>query len=81
MWCRAMPVVRGYRHTMDRRQHGTAQEPEAEHLVCAQCGAQAESGQVTWTCSVENGTRRYFCDSCARAHIRDIEGRLDSHWW
>ncbi|MCP9206264.1 hypothetical protein [Streptomyces cucumeris] len=50
-------------------------------LVCARCGAQADGTPPTWTCSVENGARRYFCDDCARAHLRAIEGRLDSPWW
>ncbi|WP_190132719.1 hypothetical protein [Streptomyces mashuensis] len=52
-------------------------------VVCARCGAVAPTGTPppTWTCSVENGTRHYFCDACARANIRSIEGRLDSSWW
>jgi hypothetical protein len=36
---------------------------------------------VTWTCSVENGSRVHICDNCARDNIRAIEGRLDSFWW
>ncbi|MFI8101959.1 hypothetical protein [Streptomyces sp. NPDC086023] len=51
-------------------------------VVCARCGKQAPEGPpVTWTCSVENGSRQFFCDDCARANIRAIEGRLDSSWW
>nr|WP_184346659.1 hypothetical protein [Streptomyces olivoverticillatus] len=58
-----------------------ATEP-AEPVDCARCGKRAEHGAPpTWTCSVENGSRRYFCDDCARANIRAIEGRLDSSWW
>lgn len=51
--------------------------------VCPGCGkiAEAEPATVTWVCSVEGGERRYFCESCARNHIRAIEGRLDSPWW
>ncbi|WP_237319990.1 hypothetical protein [Streptomyces sp. JJ36] len=49
--------------------------------VCYRCGAVAEGRPVTWVCSVENGDRRYFCPECSRAHIRAIEGRLDSSWW
>jgi hypothetical protein len=30
---------------------------------------------------MENGRRVYFCESCARKHLRSIEGRLDSSWW
>ncbi|MGV9254067.1 hypothetical protein [Streptomyces sp. NPDC003697] len=41
----------------------------------------SEGPRVTWTCSVENGVRRYFCDRCSRDNLRSIEGRLDSAWW
>jgi hypothetical protein len=49
--------------------------------VCAMCGATSERLPITWTCSVEGGVRQYFCDGCARANLRSIEGRLDSAWW
>ncbi|MET9438430.1 hypothetical protein [Streptomyces sp. NPDC006551] len=57
-----------------------ARTPE-EPIVCARCGKTAEELPVTWSCSVEDGARRYLCDSCARENIRSIEGRLDSTWW
>ncbi|MGW4319040.1 hypothetical protein ACWEMW_07580 [Streptomyces sp. NPDC004684] len=50
-------------------------------VTCARCGAPADGPPPTWTCSVENGVRRYFCDACSREHLRAIEGRLDSAWW
>ncbi|GGZ07920.1 hypothetical protein GCM10010300_59850 [Streptomyces olivaceoviridis] len=50
--------------------------------VCARCGTPADGPQpATWTCSVENGVRQYFCDACSRENLRAIEGRLDSAWW
>ncbi|MEU9864910.1 hypothetical protein AB0D99_28945 [Streptomyces sp. NPDC047971] len=55
--------------------------PVKEPLVCARCGKTAEELPLTWTCSVENGVRRYLCETCARENIRSIEGRLDSSWW
>ncbi|MFI6011930.1 hypothetical protein ACIBAG_24460 [Streptomyces sp. NPDC051243] len=58
---------------------GSATEPEP--LVCARCGTRAQVPQPTWTCSVENGVRQYFCDACSRENLRAIEGRLDSAWW
>ncbi|MFF0741465.1 hypothetical protein ACFYVL_13795 [Streptomyces sp. NPDC004111] len=53
----------------------------AERVVCARCGAVAQGPPVTWTLSVENGSRRHYCVDCARTHLRAIEGRLDSSWW
>ncbi|MEV5337710.1 hypothetical protein AB0K93_04385 [Streptomyces sp. NPDC052676] len=50
-------------------------------VVCARCGTFADGPQPTWTCSVENGVRQYFCDRCSRENLRAIEGRLDSAWW
>ncbi|MFD7878315.1 hypothetical protein [Streptomyces sp. NPDC059378] len=56
-------------------------EPEPRPLECTRCGRRAEGPRPTWTCSVENGRRRYFCDTCSRDNLRAIEGRLDSAWW
>ncbi|MGW6910435.1 hypothetical protein [Streptomyces sp. NPDC054940] len=58
---------------------GSSTEPQP--LVCAGCGTRAKAPQPTWTCSVENGVRHYFCDTCSRENLRAIEGRLDSAWW
>ncbi|MVO83264.1 hypothetical protein GPA10_00440 [Streptomyces sp. p1417] len=59
----------------------TGDAGDAGSAVCARCGAVADGRPPTWTCSVENGVRHYFCDTCARDNIRSIEGRLDSTWW
>ncbi|MEW2413923.1 hypothetical protein AB0953_09370 [Streptomyces sp. NPDC046866] len=63
--------------------HPAQPGPEAQPVVCARCGTRAPAGVAppTWTCSVENGARQYFCVDCARANLRAIEGRLDSSWW
>ncbi|MFI6641403.1 hypothetical protein [Streptomyces sp. NPDC050504] len=55
----------------------------AESVRCARCGTPAETSPppTTWTFSMENGAAQYFCEDCARANIRAIEGRLDSAWW
>ncbi|MFF3453517.1 hypothetical protein ACFYXH_04140 [Streptomyces sp. NPDC002730] len=66
---------------MDQQQTSHPAQPDSESFVCSHCGAIAEGPPPTWTCSVENGSRHYFCDDCARANIRAIEGRLDSAWW
>ncbi|SEE44614.1 hypothetical protein SAMN05216489_06646 [Streptomyces sp. 3213] len=76
---------RRYRRRVTSRPGGSdtsasTAEPQ-QPLVCARCGTRSEGPQPTWTCSVENGTRHYFCDACARENLRAIEGRLDSDWW
>ncbi|HWM39661.1 MAG TPA: hypothetical protein VNS49_21370 [Streptomyces sp.] len=57
------------------------EEENARETTCAGCGTVAEGTPVTWVRSNENGECHYFCESCARANIRAIEGRLDSSWW
>jgi hypothetical protein len=50
--------------------------------TCDFCGARAEDTEaLTWVTSVENGRKRTYCDTCSRAHLRAIEGKLDSEWW
>ncbi|AXE80057.1 MULTISPECIES: hypothetical protein [Streptomyces] len=71
---------------MDEETHHRNQQPahrDADVVVCALCGtsADSESAPPTWICSVENGRHQYFCEECARTHIRAIESRLDSAWW
>ncbi|MFF5388934.1 hypothetical protein ACFY5H_11240 [Streptomyces sp. NPDC013012] len=50
-------------------------------FTCARCGRTADTLPLTWTCSVEDDRRVYFCEECSRANLRAIEGRLDSSWW
>ncbi|MFD4759923.1 hypothetical protein ACFWOJ_13840 [Streptomyces sp. NPDC058439] len=71
---------------MNEETHHWIQQPprrDAAVVECALCGTSAGSGTAppTWLCSVENGSRQYFCEECARTHIRAIESRLDSAWW
>ncbi|WP_326738613.1 hypothetical protein [Streptomyces sp. NBC_01022] len=67
---------------MDEQTHSPGPDG-TEDVACALCGTRSgsETAPPTWLCSVENGSRRYYCDDCARTHIRAIEGRLDSAWW
>ena len=50
---------------------------------CAYCGRVASDGTLplTWVTSVERGQTLFYCDRCAREHVRGIEGRLDNEWW
>jgi transposase len=59
---------------VDQKTYGTT-------TTCARCGATEKGLPLTWTCSVENRRRVYFCDRCARRHLRSIENRLDSALW
>ncbi|MFF0597492.1 hypothetical protein [Streptomyces antibioticus] len=55
---------------------------ESGALRCDRCGTRAgDPPPVTWTCSVEHGIRRHYCETCSRDNLRAIEGRLDSEWW
>jgi hypothetical protein len=52
--------------------------------VCATCGRSAPdlaTAQVAWTRGSENGRDVWTCQECSRAHLRSIEGKLDSAWW
>ena len=54
----------------------------SDTVTCDFCGTRAAEGEtLTWTTSVENGRRRTYCDTCSRAHLRAMEGKLDSEWW
>ncbi|MFJ2129324.1 hypothetical protein ACIOMQ_00155 [Streptomyces sp. NPDC087845] len=71
---------------MDEETHHRMRQPaqrDTAVAACALCGTSAGSETVppTWICSVENGSHQYFCEKCARTHIRAIESRLDSAWW
>ncbi|QDY78918.1 hypothetical protein [Streptomyces qinzhouensis] len=67
---------------MDQQKTPRPDGTGAERIVCSRCGGTAAgTPPLTWTCSLENGTRHYFCDACARANLRSIEGRLESTWW
>jgi hypothetical protein len=55
---------------------------EDETVTCHLCGTRATGTEaLTWTTAVENGRRRAFCDTCSRANLRAMEGKLDSEWW
>ncbi len=53
--------------------------------VCARCGTLAPSDQprpLDWM--TEHDARRrltWICVTCAREHVRAIEGKLDAEWW
>ena len=54
-----------------------------DQVTCDYCGRTADSDvdRLAWTTSVEGGRTRWFCPACSRAHLRSIEGKLDSEYW
>ncbi|MFC7977709.1 hypothetical protein ACFUT3_21035 [Streptomyces cinereoruber] len=58
-----------------------APDTPEEPLTCARCGRTTDTLPLTWTFSVEDDRRVYFCEDCSRTNLRAIEGRLDSSWW
>lgn len=86
VWRRAARRRRSYRHEVDEETQRRIRQPaqsDTAVVTCALCGTSAdgEAAPPAWICSVENGRHQYFCEECARTHIRAIESRLDSAWW
>lgn len=55
-------------------------------LTCDFCGrvaadADSDALPLTWSTAVENGRVRRYCEECSRAHVRSMEGKLDSEYW
>jgi hypothetical protein len=53
----------------------------ADPVVCQRCGRTEQEAPLGWSLEVIGGLRRWLCESCVRAHVRDIEGKLDDTWW
>ncbi|MFZ6002522.1 MAG: hypothetical protein ACOYXM_01185 [Actinomycetota bacterium] len=60
--------------------------------TCDLCGAASSSdlaggeGSSTdlplgWSSASSSDGMRRLCDRCTRAHVRDIEAKLDEDWW
>ncbi|KAA9155563.1 hypothetical protein FPZ12_029660 [Amycolatopsis acidicola] len=55
-------------------------------VACSRCGApRAAEGDpavaLAWVSEKEDGVVRWLCPSCARGHVRDIEGKLPAEFW
>ena len=53
--------------------------------TCTLCG-KARAGEpplaaLAWVSETERGTTTWLCGACARAHVRDIEGKLPAEYW
>ena len=53
--------------------------------TCAVCGTQVAELPPTWSLQVSRrGTTNlttWLCETCTRANVRSIEGRLEEAWW
>lgn len=56
-----------------------------ESTICHRCGARREdqnpAARLAWVSEREGDRTRWLCAQCARAHVRDIEGKLPSEYW
>ena len=53
---------------------------------CARCGRTRASVSdaaelLAWVRQRERGVDQWLCHGCARAHVRDIEGKLPADYW
>ncbi|NNG37065.1 hypothetical protein [Nakamurella aerolata] len=55
--------------------------PAPQPVACESCGRTAATAPLEWTSELTDRGRRYYCEQCARQHIRGIESRLDAEWW
>ena len=61
-----------------------ATDPVADReppTTCALCGATAAGVPLGWSTSAERGRTLHHCPTCSRAHVRDMESKLDTDWW
>jgi hypothetical protein len=54
-------------------------------VTCGRCGRGRDDDPLkalAWVSERdERGDLRWLCPACARAHVRDIESKLDQSWW
>jgi hypothetical protein len=54
-------------------------------VLCARCGqnraAAAPIEALTWVCDRQGARTTWLCPTCARTHVRDIEGKLPEAYW
>lgn len=57
----------------------------AEPPICKRCGrprADASPAEaLAWSVENDRNGQSWLCLSCARTHVRDIEGKLPEEYW
>ncbi|MCE7008251.1 hypothetical protein LWC34_36365 [Kibdelosporangium philippinense] len=53
--------------------------------TCSRCGRSKSSAApmeaLAWVSERSNDRMTWLCPTCARAHVRDIEGKLPEEYW
>jgi rubredoxin len=53
--------------------------------TCSRCGRSkataAPIDALAWVSERTNGHLTWLCPTCARTHVRDIEGKLPEEYW
>jgi hypothetical protein len=54
--------------------------------TCSRCSASREAEKdpallLAWVSEREHNAVRWLCPTCAREHVRDIEGKLPVEYW
>lgn len=61
---------------------GSSPGPAADEVTCSRCGTVTGDPGLTWMS--ERDARRgpvWFCERCARIHVRSIEAKLAPEYW
>jgi hypothetical protein len=57
----------------------------SEPPICKRCGrSRAEvppAEALAWSMESDGRSQSWLCVSCARTHVRDIEGKLPDEYW
>ncbi|TKV61363.1 hypothetical protein FDO65_07140 [Nakamurella flava] len=64
------------------RHPGDPASPQPDRVSCSRCGTSTTDPGLTWMS--ERDARRgpvWFCDRCARTHLRSIEAKLEQEYW
>jgi len=57
----------------------------SEPVRCERCGRDraedTDAEALAWASDTDDSGTRWLCPSCARRHVRDIEGKLPREYW
>ncbi len=60
-------------------------DPDPAPALCSRCGrsrADAPPAEaLAWTLTNDARGQSWLCPTCARTHVRDIEGKLPDEYW